>query len=379
MALAWLASRWARDRGGDVVAFIVDHGLRAASSAEADLTMRRLTGQGIASEILILSGLAGGAGLSARARRARYAALTAACRARGILHLLVGHHAGDQAETIAMRMLAGSGADGLAGMAELTDGNDVRRLRPLLTVAPADLRALLRARGWGWVEDPSNRDPRWQRARLRAARRDTDGRGPASRALLAAAARRRAAREDSACMVAEILALRAAIHPEGYAVLLPGPIVPAALRALLRLIGGGEYPLSGLDALAAAPRPATIGGVRLLPAGRCGPPGALLVVREAAACGPDIVAAPGAIWDRRFRLVGTLSADSRIGALAAEAALFRKKTALPAAVLHGLPAIRRDGAGVVVPALEDGNAMLFDPPAPASIGLQPRRCNRAET
>lgn len=298
MALAWLADRWARGQGGRVIALSVDHRLRPSSADEAALTIARLQSCGIAGEVLRLDGLTVGPDLAARARVARYTALEAACARLGILHLLVGHHAADQAETIAMRMLAGSAADGLAGMAPQVVRNAVRVLRPLLGVAPEDLRDALRAHGWNWLEDPSNHDPRWQRARLRVMRRDTPGRGPATLALVRSAGRRRAQHEVGAHAIAHELAARVTMFPDGYAVLAPGPISGPALRALLRVIGRTRYAPSAAQVapIAAAPGSCTIGGVRLLPAGRLGPPGALLIVREAAV--PDAASLTG--WRARL-------------------------------------------------------------------------------
>ena len=298
MALAWLADNWARGQGGRVVALSVDHRLRPSSAEEATLTIARLQRHGIEGEVLRLDGLTIGPDLAARARVARYAALEAACARQGILHLLVGHHAGDQAETIAMRMLAGSAADGLAGMAKLVVRNAVRVLRPLLGVAPEDLRNALRAIGWSWLEDPSNHDPRWQRARLRAMRRDTPGRGAATLALVRSAGRRRAQQEAGAQAIAYELAAKVTMFPDGYAVLAPGPISGPALRALLRVIGRTRYAPSAAQValIAASPRSCTIAGVRLLPAGRLGPPGAWLLVREAAV--PDASILSG--WQARL-------------------------------------------------------------------------------
>ena len=287
MALAWLADRWTRGQGGRVIALSVDHGLRPSSADEAALTIARLQSGGIAGEVLRLDGLTVGPDLAARARVARYTALEAACARLGILHLLVAHHAADQAETIAMRMLAGSAADGLAGMAPLVVRNAVRVLRPLLGVAPEDLRDVLRALGRSWIEDPSNHDPRWQRARLREMRRDSPGRGPATLALARSARCRRTQLAARAQDIAHELAARVTMFPEGHAVLAPDPISVPALRMLLRAIGRTRYAPSAAQVapIARSPRPCTIAGVRLLPAGRLGSPGALLVVREAAA--PD--------------------------------------------------------------------------------------------
>ncbi len=117
MALALLADAWARERGGSLLALVVDHGLRQGSGQEAAETRVRLNARGIAVRLLTIAGLVHGPALAERARAARFAALEAACAEAGIVHLLLGHHAGDQAETVLIRALGGSGASGLAGMA----------------------------------------------------------------------------------------------------------------------------------------------------------------------------------------------------------------------------------------------------------------------
>lgn len=169
LCLALLADRWARERGGRATAFIVDHGLRAEAAREAQATCELLAGQGIAGHVLQWRGAKPATGVQQAAREARYRLLRDACRQHGILHLAVAHQADDQAETVAMRAARRSGTDGLAGMAALLEWPDVRLLRPLLGVARSRLSATLRARGVAWIDDPSNLDPRFERARLRAA------------------------------------------------------------------------------------------------------------------------------------------------------------------------------------------------------------------
>ncbi|MBS0547494.1 MAG: tRNA lysidine(34) synthetase TilS [Proteobacteria bacterium] len=168
LALMLLAAGWARARGGHAVGLIVDHGLRAEAAAEAATTRDLLAHHGIAADILRWDGAKPAHGIQAAARAARYRLLFDACRARGILHLLVAHHADDQAETIAMRAERGSGPDGLAGMAALVERREARLLRPVLGVARDTLTAVLTARGIRWIDDPSNADLRFERARLRA-------------------------------------------------------------------------------------------------------------------------------------------------------------------------------------------------------------------
>lgn len=167
LCLALLAGEWARDRDGKLVALIVDHGLRAEAAHEAQATTRTLAAHGIESVVLRWRGTKRASGLQVAAREARYRLLGEACRERGILHLLVAHHADDQTETIAMRAARGSGPDGLAGMAALIETPDVRLLRPLLPVARERLTATLMERGVAWIDDPSNVDQRFERARLR--------------------------------------------------------------------------------------------------------------------------------------------------------------------------------------------------------------------
>ena len=368
MCLAVLARDW-----GDPLALIVDHGLRPGSAAEAALTAHRLSALGIASRILPLEGLQHGAGLAARARAARYAALGSAMRDAGRVDLLLGHHVRDQAETVLMRRLSQSGVTGLAGIAAIAETADLRLLRPLLTVPPWSLRAHLRAAGIGWVEDPSNQNPAALRARLRAELDDPDGTSARVQTLAGEAwdhARRRA--DEDRCRAIE-LADRAVIFPQAYAILSPGPMSASALGALIRAVSGGPYlPASaGLLRLAADPCSAVIGGVRLMPAGKLGP--GLLLVREAHAMAPPEPARDGMVWDRRFLVEHVTGEGATIGALDADAAALRRYSFLPAAVLRTLPALRVAGALVEVPHIgyraESGSARMavsFAPAMPAS-------------
>lgn len=170
LALALLARQWAAARGGRIVGLVVDHALRLESAAEAATTEALLGRHGCDVEILRWSEAKPRAGLQDAARTARYRLLREACHRLGILHLLVAHHADDQAETVTMRAARRSGPDGLAGMSAAVELPEVRLLRPLLGVHRSRLTATLLARGVPWLDDPSNADLRFERARLRAAR-----------------------------------------------------------------------------------------------------------------------------------------------------------------------------------------------------------------
>ncbi len=346
--LAILAARWAAGRGIETLGLVVDHGLRASSTPEAELTAERLAARGIGSHILTLDALYPGAALAERARTARYAALTACCRDAGIVDLLVGHHAGDQAETVLMRRRAGSGPDGLAGMADLAETNDLRLLRPLLAIAPDRLRGTLSALGLKWVEDPSNQDVRALRTRLRHELADPDGQPGLAAGLLDEAAHEGERRMARDIEQAGQLGLAAMLRPEGFAILPPGLVPARALAALIRTIAGAAYPpmLERVAALIRNPRPATLAGTQLMPAGKLGP--GWLLLREAAQVGDPVAAAPGALWDGRFRLhadANALPGGLMIGRLGEDAAAERSRTGLPSAVLAVMPTLRGpDGA-----------------------------------
>ncbi len=344
-ALALLAQEWAGRNRGSVLGLIVDHGLRAESGAEAGLTAARLGELGISCKIIVLSGLAG-AGMQERARAARYAALADAAMAAGRLHLLLGHHAADQAETVAMRARRGPG--GAEGMAAWVARGQVLLLRPLLGVRPAALRAYLEARGVGWVEDPSNRNPRFERVRIRLEGVEVQPAGETTRLE----------REQE---VALFLAGHATLRPEGFALLDAPAAPPAALGALLRVVGGNVYPpgQQAVAALAGRLRPATLGGVRILAAGRLGP--GWLLAREPAALAPPIPARRGAVWDGRFSLEAAPPVAQSFGALGDDAGKYRKYNNLPSVVLRGMPALRGDDGRLGFPA-----PVSFSPPGPAA-------------
>ncbi|HET8578234.1 MAG TPA: tRNA lysidine(34) synthetase TilS [Methylomirabilota bacterium] len=143
----------------------VHHGLRAEADADADF-VRGLCGALGAPFHLDRVEVRSGPpweGLEAEARRARYAALLDRARALGADRIATGHTADDQAETVLMRLLGGAGPRGLAGIAPARG----LLIRPLLETRRSEIEARLRERGLDWVEDRTNRDPRFLRNRIR--------------------------------------------------------------------------------------------------------------------------------------------------------------------------------------------------------------------
>src|SRR5947207_5334954 len=167
LALAILADRWAREHGGQLVALTIDHRLRPESAEEAQIVGGWLAARGIAHHVLVWADPKPATGVQEAARAARYRLLAGWCREQGCLHLLTAHHREDQAETYLIRRRAGSGVDGLAGMSAVREVAGVRLVRPLLAVPKARLVALLAAERQPFLSDPSNRNPAFERARLR--------------------------------------------------------------------------------------------------------------------------------------------------------------------------------------------------------------------
>lgn len=150
---------------GQVEAATVDHGLRPQGAAEAAFVGELCAARGIAHATL--SGPAIQGNIQAGARALRYRLLGHWARDRGLAFLLTAHHQDDQAETLLMRLQRGAGLAGLAGIRPRAEIDGLQVLRPLLGWRRAELAEVVAAPGLVPIEDPSNRDDRFDRARLR--------------------------------------------------------------------------------------------------------------------------------------------------------------------------------------------------------------------
>lgn len=158
-------SRWP----GRVVALHVHHGLQAAADRfEAH-----------ARDFCVLHGIpwqasrvqaahAPGQSPEEAARDVRYITLADRARQAGAVCVLLGQHADDQAETLLLALSRGAGLPGLAAMPERFERHGMVFGRPLLTLSRQALRDWLQSAGHGFVDDPTNTDPRYTRNRIRA-------------------------------------------------------------------------------------------------------------------------------------------------------------------------------------------------------------------
>ncbi|WP_018235523.1 tRNA lysidine(34) synthetase TilS [Ensifer sp. BR816] len=153
-----------------LVACTVDHALRPESADEAAAVAAFCASLGIPHVICRWQGDKPLSGVQAAARRKRYDLLAETAATFQADCMVTGHTRDDQNETIAMRGARDQGeGPGSAGMAAaMLYGRRIWVLRPFLEVRRTDIRAFLEARGIGWIDDPSNVNPLFERVRVRA-------------------------------------------------------------------------------------------------------------------------------------------------------------------------------------------------------------------
>jgi len=170
--LAVHAAHVARTQGRMLHMFHIHHGLHDKADSWAQHVGALAGLLDLPHEVVRVSvDTTSGLGIEAAARSARYAALADLAQRHGVRTLLLAHHRHDQAETLLLRLLRGSGPQGMAGMASHTQRDGVTYLRPWLEV---DRRFILaqaqrwaQTTGWQAVSDPSNEDPRYARGAVR--------------------------------------------------------------------------------------------------------------------------------------------------------------------------------------------------------------------
>ncbi len=356
LALMHLLKAWTSSRQGRLTALTVDHGLRPDSALEARTVADWAKAAGIEHHILTWTGVKPQSGLQAAARDARYRLLGAWCRAAHVLHVVTAHQLDDQRETVAMRQARGAGDQaGLAGMSLISSREGVRLLRPLLSVPGADLRRYLTARGQRWIEDPSNRQERFERIRWR---RGLEGPLPTPSEIRAWGEQR--ARDEEA--VADLLMRSADIHPAGHVLVdmavwhaAPSRLQAPALWRLMATVSGRDYPPArgaldhALEGLLARGAVASLGGTLI---GRWRGKG--LICREAGAV-TETVRTSGP-WDRRFQVeIAPNGVEVMVGALSeagvaeiGQSGLFQQGSVdIPPLARPALPAVR-DATGRLI-------------------------------
>lgn len=386
LALMLLAHTWC---GAGGVTF--DHGLRKASKGEAEKVHAMLAEKGIAHTTLSASERPPPSNQQEWARDARYAALLDWCQENGIENLLLAHHLDDQAETVLMRLLRGSGVDGLAAMQAVTHPRGAKGpalVRPLLHMPKERLAATVRQAGLTWIEDPANRDEKYLRTRVRDLMEQLKVEGFDAARLARTAghmARAKEALDRAACRAAQTVlerevgdSWRLDCKALGE---LPLDLQYRILRRLLSHYGGARPPrFEKLDRLHAALveknfRGQTVHGTLFTPA-----EGAyVLVSREPVAIGNNIHVKPGEtlIWDGRACVRYRRGPGPLMIAPLGKSGQWPDNLAplagpLPQAVAAALPAFLDAGEIVAVPDLDyTGKAYDIELSYPDVFGTSP--------
>ena len=172
-ALLHLAHAYGLQHGIAVFAFHVHHGISPNANAWLAHCESTCAALGVRFEAARVVLEKSKSGVEAAARKLRYAALGAMCAGHGVPLMLTAHHLDDQAETVLLQLLRGSGTAGLSGMdaanaaPELLANPDLVMARPLLPVSRAELEAYVTTHAIAYVEDESNTHPRYARNALR--------------------------------------------------------------------------------------------------------------------------------------------------------------------------------------------------------------------
>lgn len=254
-------ARWGRVGGRPpVTVATLDHALRPESGEEARMVAASAAAAGLPHCVLTWEGPKPRTRLQERARAERYRLLTALAREIGASHIATGHTLDDQAETVIMRLIAGTGVAGLAAMRARSERGGITLARPFLASRKSCLIELCLREGWPFLQDPSNLDPAFRRSRLRMrvmpALAD-EGLTPERLGALAQRAHR-----DAEALEARAMAVRDAVRispdREGAVVLdaaglkaEPDAILLRVVAMSLALAAGGSSRPARLDALEA--------------------------------------------------------------------------------------------------------------------------------
>jgi len=368
MALMHLLADYRAAGGPEPFVVSLNHGLRPESEAEVAMVARAAAGLGLSHRALLWRGAEARGNLMAAARAARYRLIAEWARTEGLPAVALGHTADDQGETFLMRLARGAGLSGLSAMAGERRAEGMLWLRPLLASTRAELRDWLRARGVGWVDDPSNDDVSYERVRARAALAALAPLGITAPGVAEVTAHLREVRDalDAATHAAALALVRfdagdLLIDRHGLS-LLPAETRRRLMAHALRWLAGAEHAprgpaLAEFVAAALAGAPATLHGCLGLPEGAT-----LRLCREAAACGGPVT--PGALWDGRWRLIGPDTPGTEVRALGEaglRACLNWRSAGRPRAALAASPALWRGAELVAAPLAGVGTEWRAEP------------------
>ena len=169
LALAYLAKCYSLRNKTKVKYYIVNHKLRKESSLEVEKVKKILRKIDIQCKILNWNGKKPSKNIQATARNKRYSLLAKECKKNNIKYLLLGHHLNDLFENFLIRIVRGSGLNGLISFSKNTKyrDQDLDIVRPLLNLEKKDLLYISNEVFSFFVKDPSNINEYYKRTRIR--------------------------------------------------------------------------------------------------------------------------------------------------------------------------------------------------------------------
>jgi tRNA(Ile)-lysidine synthase len=365
MLLCFLTHSYCLKYGIPFEAIIIDHKLRLESTKEVRITEQFLVKNGILAKVITWEGTKPQANIQAKAREARYRLLAQYCNSNAFTHLLTGHHMNDQAETIFMRIIRGSGVDGINGISPVSEIYGIKLIRPLLQFSRSQIITCMNQIQWPYVDDPSNKNTKFKRVLVRSLLAHHDFEKLSDRLILLG---------ENASRVSDYLHKQTAFFIEGSCKLsnfgtacldygkFTAEHIEIALRALVKilmLVGGNTYP-PRLKTLKLLYQKLLDASVNKLTAGGCIislKKNKILFVREYDAIPKHtlVVANQPTIWDNRFIINSGI--DGYIAPIAKQDFHFRLKPLLnklqlvPAAeIIETLPAFYdNEGFLILVP------------------------------
>ena len=167
LALSFLAKIFSIKNFLNVKYFIVDHKLRKESTSEAKYVRKILKNYSINLNVLTWNGLKPIKNIQSVARDKRYEILINKAKQSKIKNILLGHHLDDLFENFFIRILRGSGLNGLISLDKETKKNEVNLIRPLINIEKKDLIYISKNIFGTYINDPTNEDEKYKRVKIR--------------------------------------------------------------------------------------------------------------------------------------------------------------------------------------------------------------------
>tara|TARA_Y100000590_G_scaffold444784_1_gene575973 strand:+ start:453 stop:1523 length:1071 start_codon:yes stop_codon:yes gene_type:complete len=178
LCLALLSKIYSYEFNNKIHVLIVNHKIRKESYKEAIKVKKILKGKDIQSNILSWKGKVPASNIQKNARNIRYSLISNYCTKKNIKYILTAHHEDDQIENFFIRLLRGSGLTGLSSMSESVNySKSLEIVRPFLNIKKNDLKYVTINSFKSYIDDPSNKDEKFLRVRIRKYRNKLEKEG----------------------------------------------------------------------------------------------------------------------------------------------------------------------------------------------------------